>query len=39
MGKAVEVLKATLAEQEATDQALSALGEGRVNARVLAEAA
>jgi ferritin-like metal-binding protein YciE len=39
MGKAVEVLKATLAEEEATDQALSAIGEGGVNARALAEAA
>lgn len=39
MAEAVELLKATLAEEEATDEALSALGEGGVNERALAEAA
>jgi ferritin-like metal-binding protein YciE len=39
MGEAVGVLKTTLAEEEATDEALSALGEGGVNTRALAEAA
>jgi ferritin-like metal-binding protein YciE len=39
MSEAVELLKATLAEEEATDEALSALGEGGVNERALAEAA
>lgn len=39
MTEAVELLKATLAEEEATDEALSALGEGGVNERALAQAA
>ena len=39
MGEAVELLKATLAEEEATDEALSALGEGGVNERAMQEAA
>jgi len=36
---AAELLKATLAEEEATDEALSALGEGGVNERAVSEAA
>ena len=39
MPEAAELLKATLSEEEATDEALSALGEGGVNERALAEAA
>jgi ferritin-like metal-binding protein YciE len=38
-GAAVKLLQATLAEEEATDEALSALGEGGVNERAIAEAA
>ena len=37
--EAVELLKATLQEEEATDKALSALGEGGVNERALQQAA
>ena len=37
--EAAEILKATLAEEEATDEALSALGEGGVNERAMKEAA
>ena len=37
--QAVELLKTTLAEEEATDEALSALGEGGVNQRAIAQAA
>lgn len=37
--EAVELLTTTLAEEEATDEALSALGEGGVNQRAMAEAA
>ncbi len=36
---AVKLLQATLTEEEATDEALSALGEGGVNERAIAEAA
>ncbi|MCV3241776.1 ferritin-like domain-containing protein [Mesorhizobium sp. ZC-5] len=36
---AAELLKATLAEEEVTDEALSALGEGGVNERAMREAA
>ena len=39
MGEAVDLLKSTLAEEEATDEALSALGEGGVNERAMQEAA
>ena len=39
MSEAVELLKATLNEEEATDEALSALGEGGVNERAMQEAA
>ena len=39
MSEAAELLKTTLAEEEATDEALSALGEGGVNDRALQEAA
>jgi ferritin-like metal-binding protein YciE len=39
MTEAVELLKATLQEEEATDEALSALGEGGVNERAMREAA
>ncbi len=39
MTEAVELLKATLGEEEATDEALSALGEGGVNERAMQEAA
>jgi ferritin-like metal-binding protein YciE len=39
MTDAAEILKATLAEEEATDEALSALGEGGVNERAMQEAA
>ena len=38
-GDAAELLKATLAEEEATDEALSALGEGGANERAMQEAA
>jgi ferritin-like metal-binding protein YciE len=37
--EAAELLKATLAEEEATDEALSSLGEGGVNQRAMQEAA
>jgi ferritin-like metal-binding protein YciE len=37
--EAAELLKATLAEEEATDEALSSLGEGGVNERAMQEAA
>jgi len=36
---AAELLKATLGEEEATDEALSALGEGGANQRAMAQAA
>ena len=39
MADAVDLLKATLAEEEATDEALSTLGEGGVNERAMQEAA
>ncbi|GLS28423.1 Ferritin-like metal-binding protein YciE [Mesorhizobium albiziae] len=39
MTEAADILKATLAEEEATDEALSALGEGGVNERAMQEAA
>ena len=39
MKEAVELLTATLDEEEATDEALSALGEGGVNERAMQEAA
>ena len=39
MGEAAKLLKSTLAEEEATDEALSALGEGGVNERAMQEAA
>ena len=39
MTDAAELLKATLGEEEATDEALSALGEGGVNERAMQEAA
>ena len=39
MSEAAELLKKTLAEEEATDQSLSKLGEGGVNERALQEAA
>jgi ferritin-like metal-binding protein YciE len=39
MSEAAELLKATLAEEEATDEALSKLGEGGVNERAMQEAA
>lgn len=39
MKEAVEILKAALAEEETTDEALSALGEGGVNQRAMLEAA
>lgn len=39
MTEAAELLKATLAEEEATDEALSALGEGGANERAMQEAA
>jgi len=39
MDDAARILKETLAEEEATDEALSALGENGVNARALAKAA
>jgi ferritin-like metal-binding protein YciE len=39
MGEAAELLKATLAEEEATDETLSQLGEGGVNERAMQEAA
>lgn len=39
MSEAAELLKATLAEEEATDEALSQLGEGGVNERAMQDAA
>jgi len=39
MSEAAELLKKTLAEEEATDESLSKLGEGGVNERALQEAA
>jgi ferritin-like metal-binding protein YciE len=39
MSEAAELLKATLAEEEATDETLSELGEGGVNERAMQEAA
>lgn len=39
MTDAVDLLKATLAEEEATDEALTQLGEGGVNERAMQEAA
>ena len=39
MGEAAELLKATLGEEEATDEALSALGQNGVNERATQEAA
>lgn len=39
MAKAVDLLEATLAEEEATDEALSSLGEGGVNERAMLAAA
>ncbi|WP_274630568.1 ferritin-like domain-containing protein [Arvimicrobium flavum] len=39
MADAAKLLKATLAEEEATDEALSTLGEGGVNERAMQEAA
>jgi ferritin-like metal-binding protein YciE len=39
MSDAAELLKATLAEEEATDESLSRLGEGGVNERAMQEAA
>ena len=39
MSDAAELLKATLAEEEATDESLSQLGEGGVNERAMQEAA
>lgn len=39
MGDAVDLLQATLEEESATDEALSALGQGGVNERAMAEAA
>ena len=39
MTDAVDLLKATLAEEEATDEALTSLGEGGVNERAMQEAA
>jgi ferritin-like metal-binding protein YciE len=39
MTDAVDLLKATLAEEEATDEALTELGEGGVNEKALQEAA
>jgi ferritin-like metal-binding protein YciE len=39
MAKAVDLLKATLAEEEKTDEALSSLGEGGVNERAMLVAA
>lgn len=39
MADAAELLKATLGEEEATDEALSALGEGGANQRALKQAA
>jgi ferritin-like metal-binding protein YciE len=39
MGDAAVLLKTTLAEEEATDEALTQLGEGGVNARAMQEAA
>jgi len=39
MSEAAELLKATLAEEEATDEALTQLGEGGVNEKALQEAA
>jgi ferritin-like metal-binding protein YciE len=39
MTEAAEILKTTLAEEEATDEALSALGEGGVNERAMQDAA
>ncbi len=39
MGEAAELLKATLAEEEATDEALTQLGEGGVNEKAMQEAA
>jgi ferritin-like metal-binding protein YciE len=39
MKEVVELLTATLEEEEATDEALSALGEGGVNERAMQEAA
>jgi ferritin-like metal-binding protein YciE len=39
MSDAAELLKATLAEEEATDESLSRLGEGGVNQRAMQEAA
>jgi hypothetical protein len=39
MSDAVELLEATLEEESATDEALSALGEGGVNERAMAEVA
>ena len=39
MSEAAELLKATLEEEEATDEALTALGEGGVNEKALQEAA
>jgi ferritin-like metal-binding protein YciE len=39
MSEAVKLLKATLAEEEATDEALTQLGEGGVNEKAMQEAA
>jgi ferritin-like metal-binding protein YciE len=39
MTEAVDLLKATLREEEATDEALSAVGEGGVNEKAMQEAA
>jgi ferritin-like metal-binding protein YciE len=39
MNEAADLLKATLAEEEATDETLSKLGEGGVNERAMKEAA
>jgi ferritin-like metal-binding protein YciE len=39
MGEVAELLKATLAEEEATDEALTELGEGGANQRAMKEAA
>ena len=39
MTDAARLLKATLAEEEATDKALSSLGEGGANKRAMQEAA
>jgi len=39
MTDAIDLLRATLAEEEATDEALTKLGEGGVNEKALQEAA